>query len=73
MSEARPRLKVLVNGAVRTVEIGCTLEALMGQLKLPDTGIAVAVNRSVVPRSASGSHRLHDGDSIEIIQAVGGG
>ena len=64
---------MVVNGAIRTIETGCTLKELMGQLQLPDTGIAVAVNRSVVPRSSSGSHRLHDGDRVEIIQAVGGG
>ena len=36
-------------------------------------GLAVAVNDSVVPRSAWGATPLAPGDAVEIVRAVGGG
>jgi sulfur carrier protein len=36
-------------------------------------GVAVAVNREVVPRSAWEGHRLVPGDEIELVTAVQGG
>ena len=38
----------------------------------PD-GVAVAVNREVVPRSRHGDWRLADGDVVEVVSAVQGG
>jgi sulfur carrier protein len=35
--------------------------------------VAVAVNRDVVPRSTFATHRLAEGDRVEILEAVGGG
>jgi sulfur carrier protein len=45
---------------------------------LADTGhgerrVAVEVNREIVPRSRHVQHELHDGDRVEIVQAIGGG
>ncbi|HVX53727.1 sulfur carrier protein ThiS [Nocardioides sp.] len=36
-------------------------------------GVAVAVNRGVVPRGSWESHRLVAGDRVEIVTAVQGG
>lgn len=38
-----------------------------------DTGVAVAVNGTVVPRSAWGTTALRDGDAVEVVTAVQGG
>jgi sulfur carrier protein len=46
---------------------------LIDRLGLERRRIAVAVNRDVVPHSAFGTHRLSDGDHVEILEAVGGG
>ena len=40
---------------------------------LPATGIAIAVNNRMVPRTEWDSYVLHEGDSILIIKAVCGG
>ena len=40
---------------------------------LPTTGIAIAVNNRMVPRSEWDSYTLREGDSILIIKAVCGG
>jgi sulfur carrier protein len=62
-----------VNGHPRQVPTDVTIDALLTALDVSLDGIAVAINRTVVPR---GDHRkitLQPGDEVEIIQAVGGG
>jgi thiamine biosynthesis protein ThiS len=49
------------------------VRGLIDALHLDRRRIAVAVNREVVPRSAFDTHRLAEGDRIEILEAVGGG
>ncbi len=66
-------VQLTVNGERRAVPAECTLRGLLQLLDLEGRRIAVAVNRSVVPRSAFASHRLAAGDRIEILEAVGGG
>ena len=58
----------------KEVETGATNLFLFSQEQdLPATGIAIAVNNRMVPRSEWDSHTLHEGDSILIIKAVCGG
>ena len=66
-------LKVLVNGAEREVPPETSVRELLALLGFQGTRIAVAVNRSVVPRSTFDTHRLAAGDRVEILEAVGGG
>ena len=40
---------------------------------LADKRVAVEVNREIVTRSAHATHTLADGDSVEVVQAIGGG
>jgi len=66
-------MQIVVNGADYTVDVGLSVEALVSRLRLNPEGIAVAVNGEVVPRTAHAEQALSPGDSVEIIQAVGGG
>jgi sulfur carrier protein len=66
-------MEILVNGEAREVPAGTTLERLVDLLALERRRIAVAVNRSVVPRSAFGARTVAAGDRVEILEAVGGG
>ena len=52
---------------------GWTVDRLIRELKLNPSGIAVAVNRRVVPQSQRNEVELRETDAVEIIQAVGGG
>lgn len=67
------QLSLVVNGEPRTLGDGRTVAALLESLGLGGRRVAVAVNRSVVPRSRHASHLLADGDRVEILEAVGGG
>jgi len=66
-------LSVLVNGEPQSVPTGATVEVLLGLLGVRERRLAVAVNRSVVPRSRYDRVALAAGDRIEILEAVGGG
>jgi len=66
---------VKVNGKDRAVDPQSTVTDLLRELGLADRadGLAVAVDRRVVPRSEYGRTRLDDGAQVEILRAVGGG
>ena len=66
-------LELLVNGEPRSAPRDCTLAGLLDSLGFSERRIAVAINRSVVPRSTYQEHRLVTGDRVEILEAVGGG
>jgi sulfur carrier protein len=66
-------VEVLVNGRPQDVPPDTSVRELLARLGIEGARIAVAVNRSVVPRSAFDSHQLAAGDRVEILEAVGGG
>lgn len=66
-------LCVSVNGDPRPIAAGTTLETLVATLTTAHSGIAAAVNETVVPRSRWATAALADGDRIEVLTAVQGG
>ena len=66
-------LDIEVNGEAHRVPAPITLRELLGLLELPDQGIALAVNRSVVPRQQWAERQVAGSDRIEIVRAIGGG
>lgn len=66
-------MQVEVNGESKDLSPGTTIQVLLADLGLDRDGIAVAVNRRVVPRSRHPETELEEGAVVEIIRAVGGG
>ncbi len=66
-------MKIRINGQEREFSEGMTVTALLEALGIEPRGVAVEVNREIVPRALHGERRLKDGDSIEIVRMVGGG
>jgi sulfur carrier protein len=66
-------MTVTVNGTHRDMPEGASLGMLCGELDLPGTGVAVALDGDVVARQAWPTTELHDGARVEILTAVGGG
>jgi sulfur carrier protein len=64
---------VLVNGDSRQIEAGTSVAALLEALELPREGVAVEINRAIIPRRLHPERLLEDGDEIEIVTFVGGG
>ena len=66
-------LELTINGERRSDVRDRTLQQLIEGLDLPDTRIAVELNRSVIRRSEWAKTELRDADVIEIVHFVGGG
>lgn len=64
---------VSVNGEARDVAAGTTLEALVATLTAAPSGVAAALNETVVPRARWSTTALTDGDRVEVLTAVQGG
>ena len=65
--------EITVNGEKRLVAEGTCLAELVSELDLPDTRIAVELNKDVVRRKSWDKTRLSKDDVIEVIHFVGGG
>ncbi|MFD7493331.1 sulfur carrier protein ThiS [Streptomyces sp. NPDC059832] len=68
-----PAVSVSVNGEVRLLAAGTTLDTLVATLTAARSGVAAAVNETVVPRGQWSAAALRDGDRVEVLTAVQGG
>jgi sulfur carrier protein len=66
-------MQILVNGAQTEVAAGSTLQDLLVALQLAEARLALECNQMIIPRSQRAGHVLHEGDTIEIVHAIGGG
>ena len=66
-------MRLTVNGESRTVAEPANVHDLLHGMAAARSGVAVAVNGDVVPRSAWQQRILRDGDAVEILTAVQGG
>jgi sulfur carrier protein len=66
-------VNVILNGEQRELDEGATVDVAVEITGAPDRGVAVAVDGEVVPRGRWTSTALHDGQRIEVLQAVQGG
>jgi sulfur carrier protein len=66
-------MQVTVNGARQELPEGATVRGLLQHLALATGPVAVEINRVIVPRAQHALHVVNDGDTIEVVQFVGGG
>ncbi len=66
-------INIVLNGKLHTVDADTTVIELVTQLDLQDKRLAIEVNQQIVPRSTFAQHQLQDNDTVEIVQAIGGG
>lgn len=66
-------MTVSVNGEPREIPDGTTLDRLVATLTQAPSGVAAAVNETVVPRTQWSTTPLGDGDRVEVLTAVQGG
>lgn len=64
---------VSVNGAARVLAGPVTLDVLVATLTAAPSGVAAALNETVVPRGRWSATTLSDGDRVEVLTAVQGG
>ncbi len=66
-------MEITINGEPKEVRDGMTVTELLEEINTPAVGVAVELNRAIVPRSLHSSTILQDGDLLEIVKMVGGG
>lgn len=64
---------VTINGEARTLAGVSSLQALLGELGIDQSKVAVERNLEIVPKSTYESVQLTDGDKLEIVHFIGGG
>ncbi|MEU6536032.1 sulfur carrier protein ThiS [Streptomyces sp. NPDC047000] len=73
MSAGRAAVSVSVNGEVRRFPTGTALDAVVRELTAAPSGVAAALNETVVPRARWARTAVRDGDRVEVLTAVQGG
>lgn len=65
-------MQITLNGKICSFDQIVTIQDLLDNLQL--TGrLAVEINREIIPRSRFQTYKIHTGDAIEIVRAIGGG
>ena len=71
--EAVRTIQLTVNVETRRFDDAPDVARLLGQLELAGKKVAVEMNGEIVPRSQYAQTPLAEGDTLEIVVAVGGG
>ena len=66
-------MRITINDNCLEMPEGTTLEEALSIAGIKPTGIATAVNDTVIARDKRNTHKLSDGDKILIIKAFYGG
>lgn len=66
-------MHITINDSPLELTEDVSLFDVLTRLNHPVQGVAVAVNHTIVPKTALQTHQLHHGDSVLIFQAIAGG
>jgi thiamine biosynthesis protein ThiS len=66
-------MHITLNGDPKKMERPLTLEELLNQLGIPAGRVACEVNLKIIKRAFYTNTVLQEGDTVEIIHAIGGG
>jgi thiamine biosynthesis protein ThiS len=66
-------MQVTINGEARELQEGSSLQDMVTMLELNTKKVAIEHNMAIIPKSLLAETALNDGDTIEIVQFIGGG
>ncbi|GBE03373.1 sulfur carrier protein ThiS [bacterium BMS3Abin09] len=66
-------MKLVINGTDTEIEDNLTITGLLESFEIDPNRVAVEVNLKIIKRSDFGEHQLNEGDTVEIVNFVGGG
>jgi len=66
-------MNIIVNGQDKECREEITVEELLKELSLEGKVMAAAVNMDIVKQNNWNTHKLNDGDKLELLDFVGGG
>lgn len=66
-------MKLKLNGTLSEFQEGTTVAGLLNNLQIEPARVAIEVNLEIIKKQDYQERVLKDGDSIEIVNFVGGG
>ena len=67
------KIKIKVNGKIKTIIDKLTLYELINDLKIPITKVAIELNKEIINKKEIKKIKLEKKDIIEIVHFIGGG
>jgi len=67
------KIKIRVNGKIKSIVDKLTLHKLLNNLKIPITKIAIELNKEIINKKEIKKIKLRNNDVIEIVHFIGGG
>ena len=67
------KIKIKVNGKVKTVLNNSKLSYLLKNLNIPIKKVAIELNQEIIDKKRSSNIKLKKDDKIEIVHFIGGG
>tara|TARA_B100000965_G_scaffold378578_1_gene373624 strand:+ start:409 stop:627 length:219 start_codon:yes stop_codon:yes gene_type:complete len=67
------KIKIKVNGKIKSIIDKLTLYELINDLKIPITKVAIELNKEIVDKKKMKKIILEKNDNIEIVHFIGGG
>jgi thiamine biosynthesis protein ThiS len=67
------KIKIRVNGKIKTIIDKLTLHKLINDLKIPITKVAIELNKEIINKKEIKRIKLKNNDVIEIVHFIGGG
>ena len=66
-------MNIIINGESKEFNSNITLLNVLKELSLEGKVMAAAVNMDIVKQDSWSTHKLSDGDKLELLDFVGGG
>lgn len=66
-------MKITLNGERKEVPAGLTVDGLLRHLSIEPGRVAVELNLHIVRKAAYAETAVNEGDSVEVVQFMGGG
>jgi thiamine biosynthesis protein ThiS len=67
------KIKIKLNGKIKTIIDKLTLDELINDLKIPIKKVAIEFNKEIIDKKKIKKIKLKDKDIIEIVHFIGGG
>ena len=67
------KIKIKINGKIKTIIDKLTLYELINDLKIPITKVAIELNKEIINKKKIKKIKLGNNDVIEIVHFIGGG
>ena len=73
MKKLKKKIKIKINGKIKTIIDKLTITQLIKDLKIPLNKVAIELNKEIIDKKKLKKLNLKINDNIEIVHFIGGG